>query len=127
MQKSSFFKRLLCFLMAFPLLFGLAACPAGEPAVSGSGSTTGKDPNGDKPNENLPAGPYGDGLPLDGTGAVIPDGAFALTAHTPNEANATEAANLAVLFRGKEPEAGVTYRLTDAKPSTPLLAKIRTV
>ena len=123
MKRTSFFKRLFCLLMAFPLLFGLAACPAGEPAVSGSGTTTGKNPSGDKPNPNLPAGPYGDGLPVEGAGASVPDGAFALTEHTPNEANAVEASNLAVLFRSKEPEAGVTYRLTDGQPSA--LSSIR--
>ena len=119
MKNASFFKRLFCLLMAFPLVFGLAACPAGEPALTGSGTTTGKNPNGDKPNDpNLPEGVYGDGAEIEGAGAVIPEGSFALTQHTPDAANATEVANIALLFRNKEPEAGKTYRLTDSNPSS---------
>ena len=115
MKKQSVPMRILSLLFALVLTIGLCACPAGDPVggttgTSGtSGTTTGNNPN-QNPGEVTDA-IYPDGAAIDGAGATLPEDCFALTVHTPNEANAIEVKNIGTLFRGKV-EQGATYLLT---------------
>jgi len=107
--------RFLCLLLACATVCGLCACPMGEPATGTtgtSGSTTGSGTGGN-PDDTTDA-VYADAAPAHGAGAVLEEGSFALTAHTPDEANAKEANNMTALFRGKTPDAGATYILKEA-------------
>ena len=112
--------RLLCLILAAVMTFGLCACPATEPstgttAASGTSGTTAGTPGGNTPPEAVDA-IYANGGEIDGAGASLAEGAFALTAHTPDGANAIEIETLSSLFRNRGPEANATYRLTATAP-----------
>ena len=108
--------RLFCLLLAGIMAFALVACPAGEPsATSSSSGTSGGIPSGGEPGNKVDA-IYANGGEVEGAGASLAEGSFALSSHTPDEANAVEIETLTAIFRNREPEANTTYRITATAP-----------
>ena len=119
-MKKSFTLRFLCLALVAVMTFGLCACPAGDPVTgttgtSGTSGTTGGNASGHP--DDVTDALYADGATLTGAGAEIAEGSFVLTVPTPDEANAEEILNIAMLFRGGTPEAGKTYKLLIDTPS----------
>ena len=122
MKKANVFCRLVCLALVLIMTFGLCACPAGEPATGTTGttaSTSGTTNPGTTPGTNpgdVTDAVYENGAAVNGAGAEIAEGSFALTTHTPDEANAIQENNLSTVVR-KGIQEGKTYLLTSAEAS----------